>query len=211
MKRRGAVLDDRGAVLGSRVADVAVEAEVGVGRGDRGACSGRGSPSRSPRRRRSRRCGRRRRSPPGARPRQLGTRKPSVRQAAPGTATRSRLRASASRLVTCRPARVDPANAADRHGDPGGGAHDHRVERLALLGAYAAWSRRGRRARGGRACSAARSRAAPRRRPAARPASRGRPRRRRRRSGSRARGRTETASPPCAGGASRPPRTACEA
>ena len=38
-----------------------------------------------------------------ARPGMRRTRKPSVRQAAPGTATRSRLRASASRLVTCSP------------------------------------------------------------------------------------------------------------
>ena len=34
---------------------------------------------------------------------QLGTENPSTRQAAPGTATRSRLRASAARLVTCSP------------------------------------------------------------------------------------------------------------
>ena len=34
---------------------------------------------------------------------ELGTENPSTRQAAPGTATRSRLRASAARLVTCRP------------------------------------------------------------------------------------------------------------
>ena len=37
------------------------------------------------------------------RDRASGTEKPSTRQAAPGTATRSRLRASAARLVTCRP------------------------------------------------------------------------------------------------------------
>ena len=42
VKRRGAVLDDRRAVLGGRVADVAVEPEAPGRRRRRGACSGRG-------------------------------------------------------------------------------------------------------------------------------------------------------------------------
>jgi hypothetical protein len=40
--------------------------------------------------------------------RHCGTLNPSVRQIAPGTATRSRLRASAARLVTCNPLQSIP-------------------------------------------------------------------------------------------------------
>ena len=74
------VLGDRVAVLGGRVADVGVEVPAGQLLGRTCACSGRASPSRPPTPRRSRRCGRRRRSPPPARRPKSRTRKPSTRQ-----------------------------------------------------------------------------------------------------------------------------------
>ena len=170
--------------------------------GRRRACSGRGSPWRSPRRRRSRRWSRRPRPPRGAAPRSRGSEKPSTRQVAssPGASRSSALRERLD-VGHVQAARVDPAHAADDDADPRRRPQHARVHLQPALRRSSAWSRAGRRARGGRRGRAPRSRSGPRRRPAARPGSRARPRRRRRRSGSAARGRRRTAggcAPACA-------------
>ena len=157
------------------------------------ACSGRGSPWRSPRRRRSRRwCA----SPPITRrcgTSQRGSEKPSTRQiaSAPGS-SRSSATESASMLVTCSPRRSIPAaeriTTLTRAGRP-----QHAGEHLQapLLGHLLGVVQAAERAAVG-VRERARSRSGPRRRRAGRPGSRGRPRRRRRRSGCRARGRRRT-------------------
>ena len=121
MDRRDAVLDDRLAVLGGRIANVLVEAPARIGVARRGACSGRVSPWRQPMRRRSRRCARRPRRQRGARP-ALPSRKPSTRQIAPSGRRPSSAAARRLEIRDVEAAGVDPADAARHNADTGGGA-----------------------------------------------------------------------------------------
>ena len=111
---------DRRAVLGGRVADVLLEAPARVALGGARACSGRGSPWRSPRRRRSRRwCASPPTTAPVRRPRSGAARSRRPGRSSPRPAP-SRSSASRERFDVghVQAAAVDPGRRADHDADP---------------------------------------------------------------------------------------------